>query len=113
MDPAWAESGGNRYLLHLFRDYVYHQVDEEGRPVLDLGHIVHSLNRVGTMYNEHGAPEGLPPLCPWLALLLLLFIISSVSLTPFTTAAPPQLDVGDPEKIMLMSRDAQTMLIVS
>jgi len=50
MDPAWAESGGNRYLLRLFRDYVYHQVDEEGRPVLDLGHIVHSLNRVGTMY---------------------------------------------------------------
>lgn len=26
MDPAWAESGGNRYLLRLFRDYVYHQV---------------------------------------------------------------------------------------
>lgn len=88
MDPAWAESGGNRYLLRLFRDYVYHQVgrsvafgrvhmyyglpgspdhpiglgthttnpqnntkqmDEEGHPVLDLGHIVHSLNRVGVL----------------------------------------------------------------
>ncbi|EKU21590.1 hypothetical protein NGA_0369010, partial [Nannochloropsis gaditana CCMP526] len=50
------------------QDYVYHQEDEGGRPVLDLGHVVHSLNR---------------------------------------------LDSGDPEKILLMSRDGHTMIIVS
>jgi len=50
------------------QDYVYHQIDEQGHPVLDLGHIVHSLNR---------------------------------------------LDSGDPEKILLMSRDAHTMIIVT
>jgi PAB-dependent poly(A)-specific ribonuclease subunit 3 len=44
-DPSWAETG-ERYALKLFRDFVFHQVDEQGRPVLDAGHIVEALSRL-------------------------------------------------------------------
>ena len=44
-DPRWAETG-DRYIIKLFRDYVFHQVDENGRPVTDLSHVVTSLNKV-------------------------------------------------------------------
>ncbi|KRZ63403.1 PAB-dependent poly(A)-specific ribonuclease subunit 3 [Trichinella nativa] len=67
MDPQWSETG-DRYLLKLFRDYVFHQVTEDGSPWLDLGHIIQCLNK---------------------------------------------LDAGVAEKIMLMSRDEQNVLIVS
>ncbi|KAJ3109740.1 PAB-dependent poly(A)-specific ribonuclease subunit 3 [Phlyctochytrium bullatum] len=39
MDPSWSETG-DRYLLKLFRDYVFHQVDEAGNPYVDYGHMV-------------------------------------------------------------------------
>jgi PAB-dependent poly(A)-specific ribonuclease subunit 3 len=42
---AWSETG-ERYYLKLFRDYVFHQVDHEGRPVLDLGHVLSCLNKL-------------------------------------------------------------------
>ncbi|KAI5246881.1 PAB-dependent poly(A)-specific ribonuclease subunit pan3 [Aureobasidium subglaciale] len=42
---AWSETG-ERYYLKLFRDYVFHQVDADGRPVLDLGHILTCLNKL-------------------------------------------------------------------
>jgi PAB-dependent poly(A)-specific ribonuclease subunit 3 len=42
---AWSETG-ERYYLKLFRDYVFHQVDHEGRPVLDLGHQISCLNKL-------------------------------------------------------------------
>ncbi|KAK5726803.1 PAB-dependent poly(A)-specific ribonuclease subunit 3 [Elasticomyces elasticus] len=42
---AWSETG-ERYYLKLFRDYVFHQVDHEGRPVLNLGHIITCLNKM-------------------------------------------------------------------
>jgi len=42
---AWSESG-ERYMLKLFRDYVFHSVDHNGRPNTDLGHIVGCLNRL-------------------------------------------------------------------
>ncbi|OQS04864.1 hypothetical protein THRCLA_02937, partial [Thraustotheca clavata] len=45
MDSSWSETG-DRYLLKLFRDYVFHQVDEENRPVLDFGHIIDALNKL-------------------------------------------------------------------
>jgi PAB-dependent poly(A)-specific ribonuclease subunit 3 len=45
MDPAWSETG-DRYLLKLFRDYVFHQVTADGRPYLDLSHVVYCLNRL-------------------------------------------------------------------
>ena len=44
-DPRWAETG-DRYIIKLFRDYVFHQVDENGRPVTDLTHVLTCLNKV-------------------------------------------------------------------
>ncbi|KAJ3069029.1 PAB-dependent poly(A)-specific ribonuclease subunit 3 [Podochytrium sp. JEL0797] len=67
LDPSWSETG-DRYLLKLFRDHVFHQVDEFGNPVVDVGHVVQCLNK---------------------------------------------LDAGVDERIMLMSRDEQSCLIVS
>mmetsp|Transcript_36813 Transcript_36813/g.85977 ORF Transcript_36813/g.85977 Transcript_36813/m.85977 type:complete len:231 (-) Transcript_36813:205-897(-) len=55
-------------VLKLFRDYVFHQADESGRPIMDLGHVVSSLNK---------------------------------------------LDAADPERIVLASRDGQSLLVVS
>ncbi|KAF0727110.1 hypothetical protein Ae201684_014846 [Aphanomyces euteiches] len=66
-DPSWAETG-DRYLLQLFRDYVFHQVDEMNRPVVDFGHVVDCLNK---------------------------------------------LDSASPEKILLSSRDGQSILVAS
>lgn len=67
MDHSWAETG-DRYLLKLFRDYLFHQVTEDGRPWLDTAHIVQCLNK---------------------------------------------LDTGVSEKICLMARDEQNVLVVS
>lgn len=67
MDTAWAETG-DRYMLKLFRDYLFHQVMEDGRPFLDMAHVIANLNR---------------------------------------------LDSGIPDKVCLMSRDEQNVLVVS
>uniref|UniRef100_A0A5S6QSG5 PAN2-PAN3 deadenylation complex subunit PAN3 n=1 Tax=Trichuris muris TaxID=70415 RepID=A0A5S6QSG5_TRIMR len=67
MDMKWAETG-DRYLLKLFRDYVFHQENENCKPWIDMAHIVQCLNK---------------------------------------------LDAGLEEKIMLMSRDQQNVLVVS
>ncbi|KAI1552085.1 PABP-dependent poly A nuclease 3 [Pyrenophora tritici-repentis] len=64
---VWAETG-ERYYLKLFRDYVFHQVDQNGHPVTDLAHVLDCLNK---------------------------------------------LDAGTDEKIPLISRDEQNVLIVS
>lgn len=66
-DTQWSETG-DRYLLKLFRDYVFHQVDENGVPALDWGHVIECLNKV---------------------------------------------DAGVPEKLLLLSRDESSMLVVS
>lgn len=43
---AWSETG-ERFYLKLFRDYVFHQVSaEDGRPVIDLGHVIGCLNKL-------------------------------------------------------------------
>jgi len=44
-DPRWSESG-DRYLIKLFRDFVFHQVDDQGRPVVDLSHVLTCLNKL-------------------------------------------------------------------
>jgi PAB-dependent poly(A)-specific ribonuclease subunit 3 len=44
-DQRWSETG-DRYIVKLFRDYVFHQVDEMGKPVLDLSHVLTCLNKV-------------------------------------------------------------------
>lgn len=67
MEFSWAETG-DRYMLKLFRDYVFHQVAEDGRPWLDMAHVVHCLNK---------------------------------------------LESGSQEKICLMSRDEQSVLVVT
>lgn len=67
MERDWSETG-DRYLLKLFRDHVFHQVTETGAPWIDMAHIVQCLNK---------------------------------------------LDAGVPEKICLMSRDEQNVLVVS
>merc|ERR1719367_834424 len=66
-DFGWAEYG-DRYMLKLFRDYIFHQIMEDGRPWLDMAHVVACLNR---------------------------------------------LDAGVPDKICLISRDEQNVLVVS
>ena len=44
-DQSWAETG-DRYLLKLFRDFVFHQVDSSGNPVLNIGHMLGCLNKL-------------------------------------------------------------------
>ena len=66
-DPRWSETG-DRYIVKLFRDYVFHQVDEMGRPVVNITHVLACLNK---------------------------------------------LDAGTDERIMLVSRDEQSCLVVS
>jgi PAB-dependent poly(A)-specific ribonuclease subunit 3 len=50
-DRQWSENG-DRYMLKLFRDYTFHQVDTDGRPVVDLAHIVRCLNKLDAGIEE-------------------------------------------------------------
>lgn len=50
-DRNWSENG-ERYMLKLFRDYVFHQVDAAGNPVLDIGHMVRCLNKLDAGVDE-------------------------------------------------------------
>jgi PAB-dependent poly(A)-specific ribonuclease subunit 3 len=50
-DRQWSENG-ERYMLKLFRDYTFHQVDADGRPVVDLAHIVRCLNKLDAGVEE-------------------------------------------------------------
>lgn len=50
-DPQWAETG-DRYVIKLFRDMVFHAVDEHGRPVLDLSHVLVHLNKLDAGVDE-------------------------------------------------------------
>ncbi|PXF46119.1 PAB-dependent poly(A)-specific ribonuclease subunit PAN3 [Gracilariopsis chorda] len=51
VEHQWSETG-DRYLLKLFRDYVFHRVDENGKPILDMAHVVECLSRL-----DIGSPE--------------------------------------------------------
>ncbi|XP_055893130.1 PAN2-PAN3 deadenylation complex subunit PAN3-like [Biomphalaria glabrata] len=66
-EPSWAETG-DRFMLKLYRDYLFHQVDENGLPWIDVAHVIQSLNKF---------------------------------------------DAGVPEKVLLVSRDENSMLVVS
>jgi PAB-dependent poly(A)-specific ribonuclease subunit 3 len=83
-EPRWSETG-DRYIIKLFRDYVFHQVDEGGNPVVNMSHVITCLNKVGFVFCS---PGFLMPFCP-------------------------QLDAGIDERIMLVSRDEQSCLVVS
>lgn len=45
LDSRWSDTG-DRYILKLFRDYVFHSVGGDGRPILDMSHVVTCLNKV-------------------------------------------------------------------
>lgn len=45
LDSRWSETG-DRYIVKLFRDYVFHSVGGDGRPILDMSHVVTCLNKV-------------------------------------------------------------------
>ena len=64
---------------------MFHQVDAQGRPAVDLSHVLACLNKVR------------PP-APFLAVLM---------------AERGQLDAGTDERILLVSRDEQSCLVVS
>ncbi|KAJ8737871.1 hypothetical protein PYW08_000466 [Mythimna loreyi] len=67
LDASWSETG-DRYMLKLFRDYLFHSVTADGRPWLEQAHLAHCLN---------------------------------------------QLDGGTNARVELMSRDGQSVLVVS
>ena len=50
-DSQWAESG-ERFFLTLFRDFVFHQVDAQNHPVVDLGHVLTCLNKLDAGSDE-------------------------------------------------------------
>ncbi|EGF99407.1 uncharacterized protein MELLADRAFT_40296, partial [Melampsora larici-populina 98AG31] len=50
-DPNWSETS-ERYVLKLFRDYVFHQVDAQGKPVTDLSHVLTCLNKLDAGLDE-------------------------------------------------------------
>ena len=50
-DRQWSENG-ERYFLKLFRDYVFHQVDAQNNPVVDLGHVLTCLNKLDAGIDE-------------------------------------------------------------
>lgn len=52
--PSWSETG-DRYPLKLFRDYLFHQVDQDGKPLLDISRIIESLNKI-----DFGVEERVP-----------------------------------------------------
>ncbi len=47
----WSETG-DRYMLKLFRDYVYHQVDGDGKPVLGMGHMMSCFMKLDAASDE-------------------------------------------------------------
>jgi hypothetical protein len=45
VSDSWSEVD-ERYVIKLFRDYVFHQTDDAGKPWLDVGHIIDCLNKL-------------------------------------------------------------------
>lgn len=51
-DVAWSNTG-ERYPIRLFRDFLFHQENEyDGRPVVDMGHILRHLNKLDAGIEE-------------------------------------------------------------
>ncbi|KAI9783367.1 MAG: PAB-dependent poly(A)-specific ribonuclease subunit 3 [Geoglossum umbratile] len=50
-NEQWSETG-ERYFLKLFRDYVFHQVDAQGNPVIDLAHVLTCLAKLDAGVDE-------------------------------------------------------------
>lgn len=54
----WSDTG-DRYIVRLFRDFVFHQKDEANWPVLDCGHVLDALAKL-----DVGDPETIPLCSP-------------------------------------------------
>lgn len=50
-EPYWSEQS-EQYMLKLLRNYIFHQVDPYGRPIIDLAHVVLSLNKLDSGVDE-------------------------------------------------------------
>ena len=50
-DPTFTAQGP-RAVLGLFRDYVFHQIDAQANPVVDMGHILSCLNKLDAGIEE-------------------------------------------------------------
>ncbi|KAK4925041.1 PAB-dependent poly(A)-specific ribonuclease subunit 3 [Elasticomyces elasticus] len=50
-DRQWSENG-ERFFLKLFRDYVFHQVDAQGHPIVDLAHVISCMNKLDAGIDE-------------------------------------------------------------
>lgn len=51
IDINWSESG-DKFAIILFYDYVFHQVDPQGKSVMDLTHVLRCLNKLDAGVNE-------------------------------------------------------------
>lgn len=51
IDINWSESG-EKFPIILFYDYVFHQSDESGKPVMDLTHVLRCLNKLDAGIGE-------------------------------------------------------------
>ena len=51
IDINWSESG-EKFPIILFYDYVFHQADETGKPVMDLTHVLRCLNKLDAGIGE-------------------------------------------------------------
>ncbi|KXX77211.1 PAB-dependent poly(A)-specific ribonuclease subunit PAN3 [Madurella mycetomatis] len=47
----WSETG-DRYQLKLFRDYVFHRVDADGKPNLGIGHMLNCMSKLDAGIDE-------------------------------------------------------------
>lgn len=50
-DPAWSDTG-ERYPIKLFRDFLFHQQNEQGKPVVDMSHMLRHLNKLDAGIEE-------------------------------------------------------------
>lgn len=51
IDINWSESG-EKFPIILFYDFVFHQIDETGKPVMDLTHVLRCLNKLDAGVSE-------------------------------------------------------------
>ena len=92
MDGKWSETGA-RYMLKLYRDYLFHSVSEDGRPWLDQAHIIQSLNKLDAGTMERVSSNHIFSLCLDNFLLIYVFLFF--------------------KQVQLTSRDEQSTFIVT
>lgn len=89
LDGTWSETG-DRYMLKLFRDYLFHMITDDGRPWLDHAHILQCLNKL-----DAGTTEKVRS-------FVLFTFFASLNKTTILGL-----------QVNLMSRDEQSVLVVT